>query len=56
MQTINASAVVDRDALDDNGMPTDEPAITIQLALPEDVPRSALDWIEITEPEPEIGT
>jgi len=54
MQAINAHAVVDRDALDDNGMPTDEPTVTIQLDLPEDVPRSALDWVSITETE--IGT
>jgi hypothetical protein len=51
METINAHAVVDRDALDNNGMPTDEPAVTIQLDLPEDMPRSALDWVSITESE-----
>ena len=51
MQEISASATVDQSALDEHGMPADEPAVTIELELSEDVPHSALDWVSITRGE-----
>ena len=47
MQEIDATATVDRELIDDDGLPTTAPAVTVHIELPDDVPATALDVVSV---------
>ena len=47
MQQFDATALIDREQLDDDGRPTTASAVEIHLDVPDDVPRAAFDSVTL---------